>query len=329
MTRIGPTQTWEVCSAPFYASSVPQTQVAPPTTPLPQFTCYPPSTPGLPPQQPVHYFPPPLGFIPHHIPYFPSYLPAAAPSPMPYYQSLPPYPSLYPALVPFYTTSAAPYIHHSLPTPAPTGLYPPNQWLQTLPPVLPPVLHRSRPLSPSPPLPISPPLSHSQESRVPVAASCTQTDLTFVENPLSSQLPHQLTTAQDYPLFSANRQLPMLPPRTQQQQQEEEVYSHIQLPVAPSVQRSAAGFTSDRRLRVSPLQKKSPLFDQVNERIYSEAASLVSENETHPYYLMELLRAAQLLGSITFSAYKYNSIYFNSFLIRYFQIIFRHDTPFN
>ena len=163
--------------------------------------------------------------------------------------------------------------------------------------------------APSPPLPLSPPLSHSQESRVPVAASCTQTDLTFVENPFSSQLPHQLTTAQDYPLFSANRQLPMLPPRTQQQQ-EEEVYSHIQLPVAPSVQRSAAGFTSDRRLRVSPLQKKSPLFDQVKERIYSEAASLVSENETHPYYLMELLRAAQLLGSITFSAYKYNSILF-------------------
>ena len=150
-----------VHSAPFYASSVPQTQVAPPTTPLPQFTCYPPSTPGLPPQQPAHYFPPPLSSTPHHIPYFPSYLPAPAPSPMPYYQSLPPYPPLYPAPVPFYTTYAPVYIHHSLPTPAPTGLYPANQWLQTLPPVPPPV-----PATQPPPLLLSPPLSQSQESRV-------------------------------------------------------------------------------------------------------------------------------------------------------------------
>ena len=224
-----------VHSAPFYASSVPQTQVAPPTTPLPQFTCYPPSTPGLPPQQPVHYFPPPLGSTPHHIPYFPSYLPAAAPLPMPYYQSLPPYPPLYPAPVPFYTTYAPAYIHHSLPTPAPTGLYPPNQWLQTLPPVPPPV-----PATQPPPLLLSPPLSQSQESRVPVAASCTQTDLTFVDNPLSFQLPHQLTTSQDYPLLSTGRQLPMLPPRTQQQQ-EEEVYSRTLLPVAPTVQQFPAG----------------------------------------------------------------------------------------
>ena len=277
-----------VHSAPFYASSVPQIQVAPPTTPLPQFTCYPPSTPGLPPQQPVHYFPPPLGSTPHHIPYFPSYLPAAAPSPMPYYQSLPPYPPLYPAPVPFYATSAPTYMHHSLPTPAPTGLYPPNQWLQTLPPPVP---------TSQPPHLLTPPLSQSLESRVPVAASCTQTDLTFVENPLSSQLPHQLTTAQDHPLFYAGRQLPMLPPRTQQQHQEEEVYSPIQLPVAPTVQRSAAGSTSDRRHRMSLLQQESPLFDQVKERIYSEVASLVSENETRPYYLMELLRAAQLLNT--------------------------------
>ena len=280
-----------VHSAPFYASSVPQTQVAPPTTPLPHFTCYPSSTLGLPPQQPVHYFPPPLDYTPPHIPYFPSYLPAAAPSPMPYHQSLPPYPPLYPAPVPFYTTYAPAYIHHSLPTPAPTGLYPPKQWLQTLPPVPPPV-----PASQLPPLLLSPPLSQSQESRVPVAASCTQTDLTFVENPLSSQLPHQLTTAQDHPLFSASRQLPMLPPRTQQQQ-EEEVYSPIQLPVAPTVQRSAAGFTSDRRHRVSPLQQEFPLSDQLKERIYSEMASLVSENETRPYYLIELLRAGQLLNT--------------------------------
>ena len=204
-----------------------------------------------------------------------------------------------------------PALYPRSPSTATCSLFPASSRLHPTPhPLLPQLSPSSCSLTyPSLLLPLSPPLSHSQESRVPVAASCTRTDLTFVENPFSSKLPHQLTTAQDYPLFSANRQLPMLPPRTQQQQ-EEEVYSHIQLPVAPSVQRSAAGFTSDRRLRVSPLQKKSPLFDQVKERIYSEAASLVSENETHPYYLMELLRAAQLLGSITFSAYKYNSILF-------------------
>ena len=42
---------------------------------------------------------------------------------------------------------------------------------------------------------------------------------------------------------------------------------------------------------------ESPLFDQVREQIYSEVASLVSENESRPYYLMELLRAAQLLNT--------------------------------
>ena len=39
----------------------------------------------------------------------------------------------------------------------------------------------SCPASQPPPLPLSTPLSHSHESRVPVPASCTQTDLTFVE----------------------------------------------------------------------------------------------------------------------------------------------------
>ena len=42
---------------------------------------------------------------------------------------------------------------------------------------------------------------------------------------------------------------------------------------------------------------ESPPFDQVREQIYSEVASLVSENESRPYYLMELLRAAQLLNT--------------------------------
>ena len=47
----------------------------------------------------------------------------------------------------------------------------------------------------------------------------------------------------------------------------------------------------------SPPVIESPLFDQVREQIYSEAASLVSENESHPYYLLELLQAAQLLNT--------------------------------
>ena len=47
----------------------------------------------------------------------------------------------------------------------------------------------------------------------------------------------------------------------------------------------------------SPPVIESPLFDQVREQIYSQVASLVSENESRPYYLMELLRSAQLLNT--------------------------------
>ena len=122
---------------------------------------------------------------------------------------------------------------------------------------------------------------------MPVAASCSQTDLTFVENPLSSQVPHQL---------------PMLPPRTQQQQ-EEEVYSRMQLSVTPTVQGSAAGSTSDRRHRrhrrhrMTPLQQEIPLFLQLKERVCLEVASLVSENQTRPFYVLQLVRAAMLLNT--------------------------------
>ena len=42
---------------------------------------------------------------------------------------------------------------------------------------------------------------------------------------------------------------------------------------------------------------EAPLFDQVRDQIYSEAASLVSQNESHPYYLLELLRVAKLLNT--------------------------------
>ena len=40
-----------------------------------------------------------------------------------------------------------------------------------------------------------------------------------------------------------------------------------------------------------------PLFDQVRVQIYSEVDTLVSENESRPNYLMELLRAVQLLNT--------------------------------
>ena len=48
---------------------------------------------------------------------------------------------------------------------------------------------------------------------------------------------------------------------------------------------------------MSPLQHKSTLFEQMKERIYSEVASLVSENQARPFYLLELVRAAQLLNT--------------------------------
>ena len=47
----------------------------------------------------------------------------------------------------------------------------------------------------------------------------------------------------------------------------------------------------------SPPVIESPLFDQVREEIYSEVATLVSENESRPNYVMELLRVAQLLNT--------------------------------
>ena len=47
----------------------------------------------------------------------------------------------------------------------------------------------------------------------------------------------------------------------------------------------------------SPPVIESPLFDQVREQIYSEVDTLVSENESRPNYLMELLRAVQLLNT--------------------------------
>ena len=236
--------------------------IAPPTTPVPLFSGYPPSTPSLPPHHYSHYLPPPHGSTPHHIPFFSSCLHTPAPSPMPCYQSLPLYPSHYPPFPspypPFYPPAAPACCHQSLPVSA----APTNECLQTLPASLP--FPRAPP--PSAPLLLTPPLS--QESRVPVAASCTQTELTFLENPLSRQLP-------------SLPPVPLQPPREEQQR-----LSPRQLPVAPVAPP-----------RVPPLPQASPLFEQVKDRIYSEVASLVSENETRPYYLMELLRAAQLLNT--------------------------------
>ena len=74
------------------------------------------------------------------------------------------------------------------------------------------------------------------------------------------------------------------------------------LPPQPHVSRresrpAATAPSATSNILSSPPVIESPLSDQVREQIYSEVASLVSENESRPYYLMELLRAAQLLNT--------------------------------
>ena len=96
---------------------------------------------------------------------------------------------------------------------------------------------------------------------IPQTASCTQTDLTFLDNPISSLPPPQ-------PHMSQRESRPA-----------------ATTPIATS------------NILSNPPVIESPLFDQVREQIYSEVASLVSENESRPYYLIELLRAAQLLNT--------------------------------
>ena len=67
--------------------------------------------------------------------------------------------------------------------------------------------------------------------------------------------------------------------------QREDLSGRRSAPIAPS------------NILTNPPVIEAPLFDQVRDQIYSEAASLVSQNESHPYYLLELLRVAKLLNT--------------------------------
>ncbi|KAI6653878.1 hypothetical protein LOD99_11472, partial [Oopsacas minuta] len=67
------------------------------------------------------------------------------------------------------------------------------------------------------------------------------------------------------------------------------------VPASPR-RKSGHGTRNNSQKRVSS-GVESPVFDQVRERIYSEVASLVTQNETCPYYMLELIRVAQLLNT--------------------------------
>ncbi|KAI6659529.1 Pericentriolar material 1 protein isoform X2 [Oopsacas minuta] len=72
----------------------------------------------------------------------------------------------------------------------------------------------------------------------------------------------------------------------------------LQVNAVPASPRRKSGHVTrhNSQKRVSP-GVESPVLDQVRERIYSEVASLVRQNETRPYYMLELIRVAQLLNS--------------------------------
>ena len=212
--------------------------------------------------QPHHVPPPPTPTLPSVPFYHPTHVPIAhpfpvyshslppAPSPLPYYQPLPPVQVGYPS--PYYP-SVPHHMYQSLPTPGPT--YSESQFLHHLP--YPPFSNLNQTLSPSftqPPTPAPP---------VPQTASCTQTDLTFLDNPISSPPPLQTHAARRETRPAAGRR---------------------SAPIATSI-------------LSNPPVIESPLFAQMREQIYSEVASLVSENESRPYYLMELLRVAKLLNT--------------------------------
>ncbi|KAI6646087.1 Pericentriolar material 1 protein isoform X2 [Oopsacas minuta] len=179
----------------------------------------------------------------------------------PYYQTAPPVLLSYPTPTPgFYPSSADANMYQSLPTPGPgpgpgpdPALHPVNQWIH--------------------------------EPRVPVTTSCTQTDLTFSDNMISSQ--HCVPLARDN--LSRREVTPMHCYRKQPQQQVNAV---------PASPRRKSGHVTrhNSQKRVSP-GVESPVLDQVRERIYSEVASLVRQNETRAYYMLELIRVAQLLNS--------------------------------
>ena len=235
---------------PVYNSSQPHHVPPPSITPTQtHFPGNPPSTPTLP--HAPYYHPTRYPHVPisHPFPVYSHSLPPA-PSPLPYYQTLPNVPLGYPSHSPYYP-SLPHHMYQSLPTQGP--VYPDYQYLHN-----PSFSHLNQSLPPSstqPPTPAPP---------VPQTASCTQTDLTFLDNPISSPPPPQHHV------------------------------SRRELRPAP-VRKSAPFATSN--ILSSPPVIESPLFDQVREQIYSEVATLVSENESRPLYLMELLRAAQLLNT--------------------------------
>ena len=284
-------------SHPIYTSSQPP--VPPATTPVPnqlqQFTSYPPNTPSV--ELPTqlystnpHQFYSHCGSLPSYLsypppltpsPYLSSYPPPVPPSP--YVSSYPPVTpspfSNYPLaqnyfVPPPYSQSSAPYLYPSLANPAPLHL--PNQWTQTLhyPPAPPQMVHPTASFTPAPPH-----LS-SQDALVPLTASCTQTDLTFQENPLSSQ--HLPSDCEVMPVLSeARRELPKIPTRREDN--------------AASLPHTSAPFP-DNPPYTSATPQEIPLFEQVREQIYSEVASLLSGNESRPVFLLEFLRTAQLLN---------------------------------
>ena len=232
---------------PVYNSQPHHIPPPPPNTHHTEFPCYPPPTPTFP---SVPFYHPTHVPMAHPFPVYSHSLPPA-PSPLPYYQTLPPVQVGYPS--PYYP-SVPTHMYQSLPTPGPA--YSENQFLHHQP--YPPFSNLNQTLPPSftqPPTPAPP---------VPQTASCTQTDLTFLDNPISSPPP----------------------PQTHASRRE----------TRPAVGRRSAPIATSNIL-TSPPVIESPLFDQVREQIYSEVASLVSENESRPYYLMELLRAAQLLNT--------------------------------
>ncbi|KAI6648105.1 hypothetical protein LOD99_11914 [Oopsacas minuta] len=213
--------------------SIHQPHIPVATTPLyQQCSCYPTYYPA------IHYCTTPHGTT---FPSAPYSLPVTA-----YYQTAPPVLLSYPTPTPgFYPSSVDANMYQSLPTPGPgpgpgpgpdPALHPVNQWIH--------------------------------EPRVPVATSCTQTDLTFSDNMISSQ--HRVPLARDN--LSRREVTPIHCYRKQPQQQVNAVPA-------------------------SPRRKSGHVTRHNSQKRVSQVASLVRQNETRPYYMLELIRVAQLLNS--------------------------------
>ncbi|KAI6661681.1 Pericentriolar material 1 protein-like [Oopsacas minuta] len=276
-----------------YPSPTPYHQTAPHPPPVP--LSYPTPTPYH--QTAPHPPPVPLSY-PTPTPYHQTAPPAppvplSYPTPTPYHQTAPhppPVPLSYPTPTPYHQTAPhPPPVPLSYPTPTPPAFYPSSVHCN---------MYQSLPIpcpcpgpGPGPGPAIHPVNQWIQQPYVPKTASCTQTDLTFSDNPLSSQ--HRLSSARDNP---SRRELSPIPSYRQQQQEDNvEVDCSLLLPAAPG--RRSAPFTStNSQKRFSP-GLESPSFDQVREEIYSEVASLISENETRLYHMLKFLRAVRSLNT--------------------------------